>query len=61
MTSDLSSFNTKNVVYAQDLLNGCNLLISLNIPSFNYDYIYSMMMYRNCNSLISMDLTYFNI
>ena len=58
---DLSSFNTKNIIYMESMFSGCESLWKLDLSKFNTSKVEAMSyMFKNCSSLRSLNLSNFN-
>ena len=58
---DLSHFNTKKLVYMDDMFSDCPSLRSVNFGNFSTEKVVDMKnMFRNCYNLESLDLSSFN-
>ena len=59
---NISNFNTKKVLYVQNMFSELSPLKSLDISRFNSDNLISMWnMFNNCNSLFNLDISKFNL
>ena len=57
---DLTSFNTKKIIYMNSMFYNCYSLTSINIASFDTSQLSEMnYMFYNCSSLLNIDLSHF--
>ena len=55
------NFNTKNVVYMNNMFDGCENLIEINSASFDTSQVLNMScLFKNCQSLMKISLQNFN-
>ena len=58
---DLSKFNTKNVINADDMFYNCENIININLSKFNTKNMKTMKnMFYNCSNLLNLDLISFD-
>ena len=58
---DLSSLNTSNVLYLDNMFNDCSALQSINLTNINTEKVTTLNgMFFGCSSLTTLDLSTFN-